>query len=137
MQSVVILDTLQEQVFEFEMNFRPDNVIIDTNKVLCEITGSIVSVHERNRIQTESMVFPNPIIEGASGTFEFNTQYTGYVSIEIIDQFGRIVKKIYEGYLPEGSHRQQFRTNDLPMGTYLIRCKTSDGGSVGKFSILR
>ncbi|HEY0731235.1 MAG TPA: T9SS type A sorting domain-containing protein, partial [Chitinophagaceae bacterium] len=70
--------------------------------------------------------YPNP----SNGTLhiEFNVAKAGNVQLAVYDLNGRLVSKIYEGYMEKGINRNtNFNTASLSSGVYITRLQTADG----------
>ncbi len=79
--------------------------------------------HEQNNKAGENLVYayPNPFVESTTIKFESKGAYT---TLELFDNEGRIVRKLYEGNLPEGSYKQECDLGDAPAGIYYVRLQT-------------
>lgn len=95
----------------------------------CEAASSksiTTTVAETNPAALVFRQYPNPSI----GTvhFEFNVSKAGKVLLELYDLNGRLVSKIYEGYMETGPARKSnFNTSSLSSGVYITRLQTADG----------
>ena len=85
------------------------------------------NVEEKNNVSdTPSQLFPNPMKENL--TFTFELKEASKIQIEIMDVLGK-ASTLYEvDQLRKGQHEMNFNLTafDLPSGLYFIRLKTSE-----------
>ena len=77
-------------------------------------------------------VFPNPTFGDV--TIHLYSSMGRKIEVDVYDESGRFVTKIYNGYVEKDSKR--FNT-DLPAGIYFIRLKDGNSTQVKKFIIVR
>lgn len=70
-------------------------------------------------------VYPNPV--SGSATLTVDQALDGFAGINLYDGSGKLVKTIFEGNLPKGSHQITVRFNQLPKGLYLLRLQNENG----------
>jgi aminopeptidase N len=135
-QKDTVINDSRSQQFSLRLDFPLDSVKIDTSQVLCEMSSSIVSVRENNDKQIiESMVYPNPIVRGMSGNFYYYVSEQKYITVEIYDELGNKVNKVYSGTLPQGNYTIDFSTENISSGTYLLVCRSGDKISSYGFTV--
>jgi VWFA-related protein len=66
-------------------------------------------------------VVPNPLRE--SGDLRYMMKRSGPVTIDVIDVQGKVVAKVYEGYVGAGEHTQPVTVAGLPDGRYFVRLR--------------
>lgn len=83
-------------------------------------SGQVTSVKERNS-NTALMVYPNP----ANGpvTVSFNLDQDGTYEIEILDELGKLVKKIPSKNYPAGMQKVSLELSGLRAGIYYCHLK--------------
>ena len=69
--------------------------------------------------------YPNPF--NPQTTLRFDLPETAEVSLNVFDMQGRLVRKLAQGTLEEGSHEVIFNADNLPSGAYLYRLVTPVG----------
>ena len=80
-------------------------------------------------------IYPNPT--NSAALISFHLPNPEQVSIVVLDQTGRQLMEVAEGYYTAGSHRHTMDTNNLPSGIYFIRLRTASDVSVRKFVLLK
>lgn len=70
-------------------------------------------------------VYPNPAIESMFVDIELGT--ADNVSIELLDNTGRLLEVLFSGTMPKGFSRTAIDAGVLSGGVYYIRVKTSEG----------
>jgi uncharacterized protein (DUF1501 family) len=66
--------------------------------------------------------FPNPARESTTISFKMNN--TNFVSLNLLDNSGRVLKILVNGQKEEGEHAIKVDVTDLPTGVYLYKFKT-------------
>lgn len=80
-------------------------------------------------------VFPNPASKNQ--TLEFNTQQDGKVTIEIIDESGKIVKVVSSENRMKGNQKVAVNIQDLNSQIYFYRISSEEGMTLVKFSVVK
>lgn len=83
---------------------------------------------ETESILTENLdvlIYPNPYKDRA--TLHLNIVKRTRVSIELIDELGRLVKTILDDKLTSGIHHLEWDASELRQGFYMIRILTEEG----------
>ncbi len=80
-------------------------------------------------------VFPNPASKNQ--TLEFNTQQDGKVTIEILDETGKIVKVISSENRMKGNQKVAINIQDLNSQIYFYRISSEEGMTLLKFSVIK
>ena len=70
-------------------------------------------------------LFPNPF--AASATFRLTSSQSGEVSVYLADLQGRVVRQVYQGYVPAGSFSCPVEGSGLAPGIYFLVCETPGG----------
>ncbi|MEX0748291.1 MAG: T9SS type A sorting domain-containing protein, partial [Rhodothermales bacterium] len=78
---------------------------------------------------------PNPF--SSSAVLEFSTGRAGHVLVELYDLLGRRAAVVSDGFLPAGPHVEQFTTNGLAAGPYVLVVRTEDARIVRPISVIR
>jgi hypothetical protein len=82
--------------------------------------------------KTEISVYPNP--SDRLLNFEFYSDAKNYLSIELLDYSGRVIKKLFDKQLIEaGPFEISLDVNDLPDGFYIIRSVVNNKTYINKF----
>lgn len=82
---------------------------------------------------TNLNVFPNPMVENGSITFELAER--GDVYIQVFDLAGNLVKQISQANMPEGSNTLEFSVEGFASGTYMVNFTSGDHTDVAKFVV--
>ncbi|RYD58728.1 MAG: T9SS type A sorting domain-containing protein [Sphingobacteriales bacterium] len=80
-------------------------------------------------------VFPNPAQNAVS--FGLNMQYTGDVTIRIMDMTGRVILTENRKNLETGKHNIPFNTEHLANGLYLYNVQMGNQATAGKLMIAK
>jgi hypothetical protein len=86
--------------------------------------SNIILVHAPGKAAMKLYSYPNPA--GNSTTVNFNIDHASKVNLSIYNNIGRVIKTLYNGTLPAGTHSQLVDTYDLPSGTYFLKLSTDD-----------
>ena len=73
----------------------------------------------------EGSVFPNPFKESA--VFRLETAWGGEISVALADMQGRVVRQVYQGYVPAGSFSCPVDGTGLAPGVYFLTGETPEG----------
>ncbi len=85
--------------------------------------------------QHVASVFPNPASKVQ--TLEFKTQQDGKVTIEIIDESGKVVKVISSENRMKGNQKMEVNIQDLNSQIYFYRISSDEGMTLIKFSVVK
>ncbi len=85
--------------------------------------------------QHVAAVFPNPA--NRNQTLEFNTQQDGKVTIEIIDESGKVVKVVSSENRMKGNQKMEVNIQDLNSQIYFYRISSDEGMTLIKFSVVK
>ena len=80
-------------------------------------------------------VFPNPA--SRNQTLQFNTQQEGKVTIEIINNSGKVVKVISSENRMKGNQKMEVNIQELNSQIYFYRISSDEGVTLIKFSVVR
>jgi len=104
--------------YHCEMVF--DAVDVDTDTVpVTMVVYTDVGINERNHIISDILVYPNPLSSSVIN-IEFTAKESGKLSIEIIDQSGKVILN-QAGEINQGLNHIELKDLDLAKGTYLYR----------------
>jgi len=107
----------------------------DVNLVSIDNPSFINEVRDRGLAQKTLAVAPNPVT--SQSTITLMLPHSAHVHLDLVNVSGRIVKQIYSGTLPHGTHRFEFsRTNNLAAGTYFVRCHYNGSNIVKKVAVI-
>jgi len=100
-------------------------------------TSSVTSVEEDKLPQNFSLKqnYPNPF--NPSTIIEFNLGQKEAVSLTVYNLLGEVVKEIFSGILPAGTHKYNFNAGTLSSGIYLYRLTTGNSVEVKKMELLK
>lgn len=68
----------------------------------------------------KGLVYPNPV-EDERMFVRFEAPQAGEIRAEILDLQGRVVGRVFEGYIKKGMNELGFAQGPLPAGTYILR----------------
>ncbi len=75
-----------------------------------------VSVPEKGEIL--NIIYPNPT--NSIATIEFTQNSSGNTIIELLNTHGILIKTIYKSFIESGSQKLEFKTDDIPSGSYFV-----------------
>ena len=90
---------------------------------------------EKGEGQHIASTFPNPASKNQ--TLEFYTQQDGKVTIEIIDESGKVVKVISSENRMRGNQKLEVNLQDLNSQIYFYRISSDEGMTLIKFSVVK
>ena len=79
--------------------------------------------------------YPNPFVQSA--TIEFTLNKKSKVTLQIWDEYGRIVETLAEGQLPEGKHSFVFDRKNLSPGIYYYSLTADNRRKTNKMVIVK
>ena len=78
-------------------------------------------------------IYPNPAKEN---TFiEINMMKAENATVELYDNYGKLVKVLYNGMLNAGQNKININTNEIAAGAYIVNFKTQSGVSISRMII--
>jgi len=85
-------------------------------------------------------IFPNPF--NPTTTIEFNTNFNGFVRVQVFDMTGRKIKTLINNNLPKGNHRVDWnakneRNENIASGVYFINVQNEELTKIRKVVLLR
>jgi hypothetical protein len=86
-------------------------------------SNSSDAVHNISVIPMKFEVYPNPL--NGEGRIKYVLDQTGFVSIDIFDITGKLVKNVYNGQTDYGLQIANFDSNDLAEGIYFCRLESN------------
>ncbi|MFN5323551.1 MAG: T9SS type A sorting domain-containing protein [Bacteroidota bacterium] len=94
-----------------------------------ELTAtSGVSVPELNTKIADALLFPNPSTDRTEIQFELKTD--DFITLDVYDLNGKIIKHLYGGSLKSGSNSISFNTQFLTKGTYVLQINSKQSGII-------
>ncbi|OGU60441.1 MAG: hypothetical protein A2X64_06000 [Ignavibacteria bacterium GWF2_33_9] len=134
-QTDVLFKGLQD--FTFYLDFYPDSIAINRNKLLCQIQENILSVNSTDNFNIQSAkLFPNPISKGNTATFQLQSKSDIMTKVEVIDLFGKSVLITFDDILPAGNYDINIPTNKFSSGTYFVRTTQGENTFVQKLIVV-
>lgn len=94
-----------------------------------------VESFEIGKGQHLASAFPNPASKNQ--TLEFSTQQDGKVTIELIDESGKVVKIISSENRMKGNQKLEVNVQDLNSQIYFYRISSDEGMTLIKFSVVK
>lgn len=79
--------------------------------------------------------YPNPF--NPTTVIEFGVVSSGWVTLKVHDILGREVQTLVNGVVESGTHRVEFRAEDLPSGVYFYRLISSSFAETRRMSLLK
>jgi hypothetical protein len=79
--------------------------------------------------------YPNPF--NAQTRIGFELARAGEVKLEVFDITGRLVRRLVDGMMPEGTHEVQLDARDLPSGVYVYRLAAREVIEAKKMVLIR
>lgn len=96
---------------------------------------STVAVTNVNNITADLSVYPNPAKDEANVSFSLNG--TSDVSVQIVDNLGRVVNNVTNEKMDAGVHTLTVNTTNLPTGIYNVIVNTNGGMFTEKLSVIK
>jgi photosystem II stability/assembly factor-like uncharacterized protein len=93
------------------------------------------SVSESEKSADHFSIYPNPASQ--STTITYSLPHSEFVKIELIDQLGRVVRSVFDGYEEQGEKNVLLSLNDIPDGIYYLRMQNVSGITTAKISIAK
>ncbi len=93
----------------------PESILQNQFPILPIFKAASTATHTISDTRIEASNYPNPFHQATTFTF---TSDGGQVLIRLMDNNGRVLKTIVDGYYPEGTHRVSFTAQDLKPGNY-------------------
>ncbi len=119
--TVTILNDSRNQEYTMNLSYIPDEVRIDSNKVLLQHLESLTTVTESSYQINEVKLYPNPAKGNSICTIDLPIDIFSTIGIEIFDINGNRMQSIYNGSLGAGSYKFSFATVGMASGVYLAR----------------
>jgi len=85
------------------------------------------------KILDNLLVFPNPVIEQASVSFDLHIRSN--VELKIYSLSGKLIESINHANVPKGNSTIEFNATRLPSGTYLVQVTAGGVNETGKFIV--
>jgi aminopeptidase N len=133
------------QSYDFVVDSKPFEVVIDPDNWVLKKVRPIDSNDHPDRkpipdFYTINSVYPNPF--NSRTTIEIELTFGSNTEISAYDIQGRLIRRIYSGYLTTGKHRviwDGFDENhsELASGTYFIKLSARHHSSVAKITCIK
>jgi hypothetical protein len=132
MPKVVVVGGSERRVF-YNANDAVDHVALQ--QAINTAISVVTDISEGNENPASIDVFPNP----AKGIVNIvlSRSNSDQIQIQIFNETGQEVKKLYSGYAEKGQLRFEISTDDLANGLYYIQVKDSQGVHTMKFSVVK
>ncbi|MDQ1266753.1 MAG: Aminopeptidase [Bacteroidota bacterium] len=118
--SVNVLDTAKDQNFYFNLDFRPDSIIVDNRRILCEQTSFPTGVEQYDYSAENIDIIPSLISSGNSAILKIEMNKAAGVTAVLYDILGSRIKYLYEGRLEPGEYNFGISTAGLAAGVYFV-----------------
>lgn len=125
----------RSQNFNFTTDFRPDSILINTNKILSKVASNILTVQNTDLPKFEK-VYPNPVKIGSNFNLDLIISNNGVLIIELFDILGNRIKQLYSEQLSQGSYSIQLLTSHLPSGQYFIKYSNGKDSGMNRLLII-
>ena len=86
------------------------------------ISDVISGVNNLSVIPVKFEVYPNPL--NGNGRIKYVLDERGFVSLDMYDITGKLVKNIFSGQAEQGLQIANFNCGDLPEGIYFCRLES-------------
>lgn len=100
-----------------------------------ETEDSTTAIINLNAADLGFKIFPNPVSDQSYVQFELGQNEN--LSLQILDQQGRVIRNLLRGQQPQGIHKVLFAGHDLPSGVYYCRLEVNAGQVVERLMIVR
>jgi PKD repeat protein len=131
----VVIDNISSVFANSEFRIRFEYLAENGNNLFIDninlIDGTTLSLAERNKLNDEIKIYPNPSRQFSTIEFDL-TEPEKQIQINLIDLSGRLLNSIYNGYMPAGNQRLEVDLADLEAGVYLIQFNTGSGSFAKK-----
>ena len=98
-----------------------------------------LSIDEEPAIAPETFTlnqnYPNPF--NPTTTIEFSLNTASGVKLTVYDILGQEVARLVDGYKPMGSHKIQWRANEMPSGIYYYRLEADGISKTHKMVLMK
>lgn len=81
------------------------------------------------------IIYPNPMSNNV--TFNFSIEKPSFVSLKIIDIFGKEVKEIFSEHLEQGNYKYQWNAKNVNSGIYFLEMLNGNLSNMQKILILK
>ena len=135
-QPIIFKMDKRVQEFIFELEYRPDSVKINTNKLLCIVQSSVTSVNSDEKTQSTSSVFPNPTKLGEKINVLIDNIQSGKATIEVCDVLGNIYYSKIEQNLNSGNYFFQLEISNFMKGNYFVKFDQNGTTQILKFVVV-
>lgn len=78
-----------------------------------------MNVFENNDKNSNLIVYPNPFIDKT--IISYSLKDDSYIELNLYDIYGRLQKKLVHQYNTKGDYSLKFETNELAIGTYVLK----------------
>lgn len=125
----------RSQSFKFTIDFRPDSIKINTNKILSRVLTNVLTVQNSEPSKAKP-IFPNPVKLGSNFNLNIDVNFYGTLEVELYDILGNKIKKLYSQQLSEGNYNIEIPTVGLPSGQYIVEYSNGYERSIHRLLIV-
>ncbi len=125
----------RSQSFKFTIDFRPDSIKINTNKILSRVASNILAV-QNNQISRNQKLYPNPVQAGSNFNIDINITINDNLLVELYDILGNKMNTLYNEQLTPGNYNVQLPSAGLPSGQYLIKYTNGKDSGINRLIII-
>lgn len=108
------------------------NIAIDTNENPVNITAENSLIPDKNYLHQN---YPNPF--NPSTNINFDLKDNGAISLDVYDVSGKLVRRIFGGFLSAGTYNINFNASGLGSGIYFCRMQSGDFVQVNKLILVK
>jgi enediyne biosynthesis protein E4 len=113
---------------------------VNTNQIIRIVEGQgIIGIHQNEGKIPEKFNlyqnYPNPF--NPSTTIKFDIPASQNVNVIVFDVTGRLVCKLFEGFLSAGSYETEWNGNGVSSGIYFCRLETNTGSMTRKMLLVK
>ena len=83
----------------------------------------------------QAVAYPSPA--NKNQTLEFQVSQEGRVTVEILDESGRLVRQLFSKNMDKGAHNMNVSVSDLSPQIYFYRITTDEGSTMLKFVVVK
>lgn len=127
------IDSTELSFIDWSLN--NGEIITQTRDGLVTISGECIMPMEATPRYSLKQNRPNPF--NPTTEIEYTLPEDTYVTLYVMDQLGRTVQKLVEGYTSKGTYLTTFRAGDLPSGIYYYKIESPHYSKIMRMTLLR